>query len=69
MRCPRCGSENCSILNESVTSGSDYGVCKGVCGWAIFGPIGLLCGLCGEGSTTRNTNYWVCNTCGRKWKV
>ena len=69
MRCPSCGSENCQIINEVSTSGKDYSASKGCCGWFFFGPIGLLCGACGEGKKTKNTQYWVCNHCGKKWRV
>lgn len=69
MKCPRCGNENCSIINETTTTGTDYSVGKGLCGGLIFGPLGLLCGACGEGKQVHNTNYWVCNNCGKKWKA
>ena len=45
--CPRCGCPNCQIINESTTTGGDYGVCSGICGYILMGPVGLLCGLCG----------------------
>lgn len=69
MQCPKCGGTNCIIINETTSSGSDFNVGKGLCGYWIFGPIGVLCGACGEGKTVQNRNYWVCNSCGYKWKV
>ena len=69
MKCPDCGSEKCSIINEVNTTGKDFKAGNACCGTILFGPIGLLCGACGEGKQTHNTNYWVCNNCGRKWKV
>ncbi len=69
MRCPKCGSENCFIINEVKESGHDYYGGRGCLGYLIFGPVGLLCGLCGKGRETKNVNYWVCNTCGKKWKA
>ena len=69
MICPNCGGQNCHIINEVHESGRDYYGGRGCLGYLIFGPIGLLCGLCGKGRETRNTNYWVCNNCGNKWKV
>ena len=69
MKCPRCGEENCSVINEVTTSGKDFSASKGCLGALIFGPLGILCGSCGEEKKTKNTNYWVCNNCGNKWKV
>ncbi|MCR5212855.1 MAG: hypothetical protein K6E10_00420 [Eubacterium sp.] len=69
MKCPKCGSENCIVINETQTKGKDYSAGKGCLGFLLMGgPIGLLCGLCGEGKKTTNINYWVCNNCGYKWK-
>lgn len=74
MKCPKCGSENCQIITETRTAGKDYSAGKGICG-TIFsfmmgcGPIGVLCGFCGEGKTTTTTNYWICNSCGKKWRA
>ena len=68
MRCNRCGSENCQVINETKTTGSDYSASKGCCGWILFGPLGLLCGLLNSKKTT-NQSYWVCNNCGNKWRV
>ncbi len=68
MICPKCGSENCNVINETYTSGSDFSASKGCLGALLFGPIGILCGACGEGKQTHNVNYWVCNSCGYKWQ-
>ena len=69
VRCPKCGNVHCQIINEVETTGKDYDASDGCCGYILLGPIGLLCGACGEGKKTTNTNYWVCNKCGNKWKV
>ena len=36
----------------------------------MFGPLGLLCGSCGQGqkTTTTNTTYWLCPDCGHKFR-
>ena len=68
MKCPKCGSISCVSMMESHTSGSDFSAGKGCCGFALLGPIGLLCGACGEGRTTTNEMYWVCQDCGKKFK-
>lgn len=70
MQCPKCGSYNCTIINEVKTTGKDYSATKGCCGVLILGGWeGLLCGLCGEGKRTTSTNYWICNDCGKKWRA
>ena len=67
--CPRCGCPSCQIINESTTTGGDYGVCSGICGYILMGPVGLLCGLCGMDTKTKTRAYWVCPSCGKKFKV
>ena len=69
MQCPKCKSENCQIINEVTTKGKDFSASKGCCGAVLLGPLGILCGACGKGKRVQNTNYWVCNECGNKWKV
>lgn len=68
-RCPRCGGGGCQIISDTTTSGSDYGVGKGCCGYILAGPLGLLCGFCGEGKTTTTKHYWICPDCGKKFKM
>ncbi len=66
MRCPKCGSENTEILSSTETKG--FGAGKGILGLICFGPIGLICGLCGMGkSKTEHIIY--CNNCGKKSKL
>ena len=69
MKCPKCGENNSQIINEVTTSGKDFSVGKGLCGAILMGPIGILCGACGEGRKTHNNQYWVCNNCGKKWRA
>lgn len=69
MVCPKCGYNDCQIITETKTKGKDFSFGKGCCGTIIFGPIGLLCGLCGEGKQVNTTAYWVCNQCGKKFKA
>lgn len=69
MKCPKCQNENCQIINEVTTSGKDYSAVKGCLGTMLLGPSGMLCGACGKGKQTTNTNFWVCKDCGNKWKV
>lgn len=69
MKCPKCGGENCQIITETQTKGKDFSAGKGCCGWVIFGPMGILCGMCGEGKKISNKSFWVCHQCGNKFKV
>ena len=69
MNCPKCGSGNVQIINETTTKGKDFSAGKGCLGYLLAGPFGILCGACGKGKQTINTQYWVCNNCGRKWKA
>ena len=69
MRCPKCGSENCQIITSTHTEGTDFSAGKGCCGWLLAGPPGILCGFCTKGKQTYTESFWVCNTCGKKWKA
>ncbi len=69
MVCPNCGSSNCQIITETRTEGKDFSAGKGICGWLLAGPVGILCGFCTKGKQTFTESYWVCNNCGRKWKA
>lgn len=70
MRCPNCGSDDCHIVEEMETKQKGYGICSGICGYVILGPLGLLCGLCGMGDGhTWKKSYWVCGHCGRKFRI
>lgn len=67
--CPKCGAYNCQTVTDTYTKGKDYGAGKGCCGYIIFGPIGLLCGLCGSGKTTTTKHFWVCPNCNHKFRA
>ena len=69
MNCPKCNSKKCKIINEVSTEGKDFSAGKGCLGALLLGPLGILCGACGKGRQTTNTNYWVCEDCGNKWKL
>lgn len=70
--CPNCGNPHLQITTETstVTTGSNYSAGKGCLGYLIFGPLGLLCGTCGQGqqTTSTNTTYCVCPSCGNKFR-
>lgn len=62
--CPHCGGHNCQPMQETNISGGGYDPGSGCCGYILFGPLGLLCGLCGNESKTTHNNYWICKDCG-----
>jgi len=64
MKCPKCGSGSCFPISSTRVKG--FGAGEGCCGYVLFGPVGLLCGLCGMGEGTRQ-EYWKCGNCGRKF--
>ncbi len=70
--CPHCGSDNLqTVVKTNVqTYGKNYSVFQGVCGAFMLGPLGVLCGLCGQGkhTTTTNTSMFSCNDCGHEFK-
>lgn len=63
MKCPKCGSEH--IQYATSTSGGGFSVSDSCCGFILLGPLGLLCGACGSGTTTKE--FWICQDCGAKF--
>lgn len=49
VKCGNCGSQNVVVLSETNSKG--YGFGKACLGFLCWGPIGLLCGLLGVGTT------------------
>jgi len=72
VRCPKCGSHDAQycIEQDTHTEGKNFSAGKGCLGYIIFGPLGLLCGMCGKGkkTVTVNKGYWICKQCGNKFK-
>lgn len=70
--CPGCGHRDLQVTNEVDTkvSGKNYSAGNGCLGYLLFGPLGLLCGSCGQKQnvTTTNTQFWVCPKCGEKFR-
>lgn len=70
--CPKCGHKDLQVINETdvKTTGKNYSSGQGCLGYMLFGPLGFLCGSCGQGqkTTTTNTTYWMCPKCGKKFK-
>lgn len=70
LRCPRCGSQSLHPVTETTGTTKGYGFGKGCLGAIIAGPIGWLCGLCGMGKgRTTSTTYWMCDSCGKKFRA
>lgn len=64
LKCPHCGSTKLQYTTSVKTQGVSVG--DACCGYVCLGPIGLLCGLCGSGSS-ETKEYWVCHDCGAKF--
>lgn len=67
VHCPQCGSRNCSMVIDSKTKTTSFGLSDACCGYILLGPVGLLCGACGRNSTTKTKTYWLCGNCGKKF--
>lgn len=67
--CPKCGSNNLQVIQEQSTKGKDFSGSKGCCGFILLGPIGILCGHCGKGKQFQTQSYWLCKSCGNKFKI
>lgn len=63
MKCPKCGSEK--IQFGTSTSGGGFSFSNSCCGYIMLGPLGLLCGACGSGTSTEE--FWICQDCGNKF--
>jgi len=61
IRCPNCGSERIALKTRESTGFEGTNAC---CGYILFGPLGLLCGLSGqrESLTVRK-----CQNCGHEF--
>ena len=70
--CPQCGSKDIQVTTETHTSssGGGYSGGKGCLGFVLFGPLGLLCGSCGQKqqTTVSTTTSMVCTKCGKQFK-
>jgi len=72
--CPKCNSKNLQATVETdtkVSGGQGFSGGKGCLGFLMFGPLGLLCGSCGNKkatATTTNKNFYVCMDCGNKFR-
>lgn len=72
MSCPKCNSQDVYPISETETKikGGGYGIGKGICGWLILGPIGLLCGACGSKPKfdSKTRIFWICKNCKNKFR-
>lgn len=60
--CPRCGSINIHFISKQV--GSDFDATYGCCGFLLFGPLGILCGLFSDKETVTTRK---CMKCGHEF--
>lgn len=64
LKCPNCGSARLQFVTHTKTQGVSIG--DSCCGYILLGPLGLLCGLCGAGSSETKEG-WVCLDCGHRF--
>lgn len=62
IHCPKCGSTQISFVRYEDKQ--NYNLVSGICGLALCGPLGLLCGIKNkdEGKTVRK-----CQKCGHEF--
>jgi DNA-directed RNA polymerase subunit RPC12/RpoP len=61
VRCPRCNSTDVHFVTKSD---SDFDGSNACCGYILFGPIGLLCGLTGN---KENKTVRKCMNCNHEF--
>ena len=78
--CPKCKGTNLQTqthtdFSQNVdVSQKGYSGGKGCLGYILFGPLGLLCGSCGQKQEVKtetsqtSKSYWVCSDCGHKFR-
>lgn len=65
MKCPNCGSEHVQFATH--TKSKSFSLSDSCCGFILLGPLGILCGLCGASSSTKE--FWICHDCGHKFST
>lgn len=58
IRCPRCGHTSIHFITRD--KGEDFNVTNGICGFLLFGPLGLLCGLITDKETETTRKCMNC---------
>lgn len=65
MKCPNCGSEHVQFATHTKTK--SFSLMDSCCGAIMLGPLGILCGLCGASSHTKE--FWICHDCGYRFST
>ena len=78
--CPKCKGTHLQTQTQTDfsqnidVSQKGYSGGKGCLGYMMLGPLGLLCGLCGQKQEVKaetsqtSKSYWVCSDCGHKFR-
>lgn len=70
--CPNCGNHTlqATVKTDIKTTGKNFSAGQGCLGYLIFGPLGILCGTCGQSQQQQSTNksYFVCANCGYEFR-
>lgn len=68
--CPFCGAAGCQMFmrDRTTVKQSAFSFTDACCGTMIFGPLGLLCGLCGGSQKVdiKNETWFACQKCGKQ---
>ena len=62
IHCPRCRSKRVYFVSKE--QGSDFSASNACCGYIIFGPLGILCGLASDKKTEVTRK---CMKCGHEF--
>ena len=71
MTCPKCGSHSCQFIDEAKEKSWDDYEDRLTPEYFFLGPLWFLIKRITnrKKSGGRHQNYWVCNNCGKEWKV
>jgi len=64
--CIKCGSTNVTPFNSANTK-SKFSFFEACCGFILFGPLGILCGMNSKIKTSNQT-HWMCQVCGNQFR-
>lgn len=71
MKCPKCGSENVTVTNETEVKTKRRG-CLKWCLWLLlavctFGLILIIPILTNSKTKSKNRTVCICQNCGKRW--
>jgi hypothetical protein len=67
MKCPKCGQENASIIQEQEGGSEGNSTSEILCKWLICAPWALISLF--NRTQTKTKNYLFCSNCGDKTEI